>query len=157
MSDFNKNKLLIIVSVMIAFTIVTAIKDNHWVGYLLSLVVFPLVTWGIIELMLKFNLIKHTTEPTIIYKKTTDAKVVHKIIVEQGTYPIGVKCILRKGKEIFVKQMMVGELDKRRCSPKFLSHNLPDETTVNVKCNPDGTLELRGKKNQYRIILEDKN
>ena len=51
--------------------------------------------------------------------------------------------------------MAVGELDKSKCSRKFLSHNLRDDVVVNVKCHEDGTLDLRGKKEEYRIIVAD--
>lgn len=54
--------------------------------------------------------------------------------------------ILRKNMPLFVKQIKVGELDKTKCSTKFLSHNLDDDVIVNVKCYEDGTLDLRGKK-----------
>lgn len=63
--------------------------------------------------------------------------------------------IKRKGQPLFVRQMLVGELDKSKCSHKFLSHNLPDNEIVNVKCFSDGTLDLRGKKQEYRIIISD--
>ena len=132
MTELNKNKLMIVGSVVVAFTIVTAIKDNHWVGYLLSLVIFPLITWGVIELMFVLNLINHVTTPTDI------------------------KIVVRKGMPLYVKEVRLGDLDKSKCSSKFLSHNLPDDTIVNVKCHEDGTLDLRGKKGEYRIIMEDK-
>lgn len=63
--------------------------------------------------------------------------------------------IKRKGRPLFVRQMLVGELDKSKCSNKFLSHNLPDNEIVNVKCQQDGTLDLRGKKEEYRIVVAD--
>jgi hypothetical protein len=56
MSEFNKSKLYLILTVMVGFTLVNIIKDNNWVGYLLSLVVFPLITWGIIELFFKYKI-----------------------------------------------------------------------------------------------------
>lgn len=65
--------------------------------------------------------------------------------------------IIRKGKPLFVIQMMVSELDKSKCSYKFLQNNLSDDTLVNVKCLEDGTLDLRGKKEEYRILVPDKN
>lgn len=64
--------------------------------------------------------------------------------------------IKRKGQPLFVRQMLVGELDKSKCSHKFLSHNLSDEHQVYVKCQQDGALDLRGKKEEYRIIMPDK-
>lgn len=63
--------------------------------------------------------------------------------------------ILRKNMPLFVRRMRVGELDKSKCSIKFLSHNLNDDVIVNVKCYEDGTLDLRGKKGEYRIIIPD--
>jgi hypothetical protein len=68
-----------------------------------------------------------------------------------------IKEIIRKGRPLFVKVMKVGELDKTKCSHKFLLHNFNDEMLVNVKCYPDGTIDLRGKKEEYRIIVEDKS
>lgn len=64
--------------------------------------------------------------------------------------------ILRKNMPLFVRKMKVGELDKTKCSTKFLSHNFNDYVFVNVKCFEDGTLDLRGKKEEYRIIVPDK-
>jgi hypothetical protein len=128
MTDLNKSKLHVILTVTVTFTFITAIKDNHWVGYVLTLLVFPLITWGVLELMIKF-------------KKDITGDM---------------KTIVRKGMPLYVKEIRVGELDKTKCSPKFLTHNLPDDTIVNVKCHEDGTLDLRGKKGEYRIIMEDK-
>ncbi len=55
MTELNKSKLYLILTVMVGFTLVNLIKDNNWVGYLLSLVVFPLITWGLIELLFKYK------------------------------------------------------------------------------------------------------
>lgn len=63
--------------------------------------------------------------------------------------------ILRKNKPLFLKRMKVGQLDKTKCSAKFLSHNLNDDAIINVKCYEDGTLDLRGKNEEYRIIVSD--
>lgn len=63
--------------------------------------------------------------------------------------------ILRRGMPLLVRHIRVGDLDKTKCSPKFLSHNFNDDVIVNVKCYEDGTLDLRGKKEEYRIILPD--
>jgi hypothetical protein len=128
MTDLNKTKLHVILAVTFTFTFITAMKDNHWVGYVLTLFIFPLITWGFLELMIKF-------------KKDTTGDI---------------KTIVRKGKPLYVKEIRLGDLDKTKCSKKFLSHNLHDETIVNVKCHLDGTLDLRGKSGEYRIILEDK-
>ena len=64
--------------------------------------------------------------------------------------------VKRKGVSILVQQISVYELDKTKCSKKFLSHNLSDTTLVYIKCNEDGTFDLRGKKQEYRIIVPDK-
>lgn len=66
-----------------------------------------------------------------------------------------IKKIIRKGRPLFVKEMKVGELDKSKCSHKFLSHKFNDDMLVNVKCYSDGTIDLRGKKEEYRIIVPD--
>lgn len=63
--------------------------------------------------------------------------------------------IVRKGRPLFVRKMMVSELDKTKCSARFLSHELNDDVLVNVKCHEDGTFDLRGKKEEYRIIVPD--
>lgn len=63
--------------------------------------------------------------------------------------------IKRKKRSVFVRQMTVGELDKSKCSARFLAHNLPNDTVVNVKCDEYGTLDLRGKAAEYRIIVSD--
>jgi hypothetical protein len=64
--------------------------------------------------------------------------------------------ILRKNYPLFVRPMKVGELDKTKCSFKFLTHNFNDDMIVNVKCLENGTLDLRGKTGEYRIIIPDK-
>lgn len=63
--------------------------------------------------------------------------------------------ILGKNLPLFVRQIKVGDLDKTKCSHKFLSHNLNDDVVVNVKCYEDGTLDLRDKNGKYRIIISD--
>lgn len=63
--------------------------------------------------------------------------------------------INRKGKPLFVRRLKIGDLDKLKCSHKFLLHGFPDDMVVNVKCYEDGTLDLRGKKEEYRIIVPD--
>ncbi len=52
--------------------------------------------------------------------------------------------------------MRVGDLDKTKCSTKFLENNIDDETFVYVKCDKDGNLEYRGKKEEYRIYPTSK-
>ena len=68
-----------------------------------------------------------------------------------------IKIVNRKRMPLFVRSIMVSDLDKSKCSPKFLQHNFPTDMYVNVKCYPDGTLDLRGKKEEYRIIVPDNN
>jgi hypothetical protein len=63
--------------------------------------------------------------------------------------------IIRKGKPIFVRLITVHELDKNKCSSKFLEHNLSDDTMVYVKSHRDGSFHFRGKKEEYRIIVPD--
>lgn len=55
MTELNKSKLYLILTVLVAFTLFNIINDNNWVGYLLSLVVFPLITWGVIEILFKYK------------------------------------------------------------------------------------------------------
>lgn len=54
----NKLKVYIILTVMVGFTLVNIIKNNDALGYILSLIVLPLITLGIIELLFKCKLIK---------------------------------------------------------------------------------------------------
>lgn len=63
--------------------------------------------------------------------------------------------IKRKNRLVFVKKIRVKFLDKSKCSSKFLSHKFPEDKIVNIKCNADGTFDFRGKKQEYRIIVED--
>lgn len=63
--------------------------------------------------------------------------------------------IMRKKYPTVVKLVKVGELDKSRCSDKFLEHNFPDDMEVYVKCHQDGSFDLRGKKEEYRLIKPD--
>ena len=60
--------------------------------------------------------------------------------------------VLRKGYPVFVVTKKVSELDNSKCSPKFLELGLPDDYEVHVKCFENGTIDLRGKKQEYRII-----
>ena len=55
MTELNKLKLYCILTVMVGFTIVNIINNNNWVGYLLSLLVIPMITWILIELFLKYK------------------------------------------------------------------------------------------------------
>lgn len=63
--------------------------------------------------------------------------------------------IQRKGRPLFCKEMRVGDLDSDKCSYKFLSHHFDADMVVRVKCLLDGELDLRGKKEEYRIIVPD--
>ena len=54
-----------------------------------------------------------------------------------------------------VREIMVGDLDKSKCSYKFLSHNFPDDMIVHIKCDENGNFEYLGKNKEYRIIKED--
>lgn len=60
--------------------------------------------------------------------------------------------VLKKNYPVFVRPVRVGDLDRGKLPPKFLSHNISDDAIVNVKCFEDGTLDLRGKKGEYRIV-----
>ena len=55
MNQRNKAKLYLILSVMINFTILNIMRDSDWVGYLCSLIIQPLLTWGVIELLMKYE------------------------------------------------------------------------------------------------------
>lgn len=79
-----------------------------------------------------------------------DKKCIHRCISR-----FEIVTIIRKNYPVLTKVVRVGDLDKTKCSTKFLSHNLSDDILVNVKCHEDGSLDLRGKKCQYRIILPD--
>lgn len=60
--------------------------------------------------------------------------------------------VIKKGMPVFVRKMRVFELDKDKCSPKFLALNMEPEHKVYVKVLADGSIDLRGKKEEYRII-----
>jgi len=55
MKKLNKIKIRLILTVMVVFTLVNIIKGNNYIGYILSLVVFPLITWLLIEIMSKYK------------------------------------------------------------------------------------------------------
>ena len=63
--------------------------------------------------------------------------------------------VVRKRWPKLVMRMLVRELDKSKCSTKFLSHNFDDEMVVYVKCFEDGTIDLRGNTKEYRIVKPD--
>jgi len=56
MTEYNKSTLYLILTVMVGFTLVNVIHDNNWVGYVLSLIVFPLITWIFCKIFLKYKL-----------------------------------------------------------------------------------------------------
>ena len=60
--------------------------------------------------------------------------------------------IKRKGWPCFVKPTKVSNLDLSKCSKKFISNNFPPDMVVYVKCYENGEIDLRGKKEEYRII-----
>ena len=70
-----------------------------------------------------------------------------------------IKRVIRKEFEITVREMTVRELDKSKCSNKFLQYNFDPDYIVHVKCDENGNLELRGNKKEYRLIpiIEYKN
>lgn len=62
-----------------------------------------------------------------------------------------IKTILRKNYPITVLKMKVGELDKTKCSNRFLELNIDDSESVYVKCNDGCEIEYRGRKQEYRL------
>ena len=60
--------------------------------------------------------------------------------------------ITKKGHPVFVVKKKVSDLDKTKLSNKFLAHQFNDKTEVYVKCLENGTLDLRGKLNEYRLV-----
>ena len=60
--------------------------------------------------------------------------------------------IIHKNHPTLVKEMRVDELDIEKCSHKFLTHKFSGAHLLYVRCNKDGTLDLRGKRQEYRII-----
>jgi len=60
--------------------------------------------------------------------------------------------VIRKNYPILVMSIKYKDLDKTKCSAKFLSHrNFDDDTLVYVKCNINGNIDYRGKRGEYRI------
>jgi len=49
-----------------------------------------------------------------------------------------------------VIRMLVSELNLEHCSKRFLDMNLSDDTEVYLKCDINGRIEYRGKRNEYR-------
>ena len=65
--------------------------------------------------------------------------------------------IRRKGHDVYVTPMKVKNLDKSKCSNKFLQKlgvTISEEDTVYVKCFIDGNIDFRGKREEYRILPE---
>lgn len=60
--------------------------------------------------------------------------------------------IKRRGKDLFVLPIQINKLDKSKCSNKFISNNFPEDMIVYVKCLENGKFDLRGKREEYRII-----
>lgn len=58
----------------------------------------------------------------------------------------------RKGVPVFVVKKKILELDVTKLSHKFLEHDFDQDTEVYVKCLEDGTLDLRGNKEEYRLL-----
>ena len=57
----------------------------------------------------------------------------------------------RKNYNINVLLMKVKDLDRTKCSYKFLSNDIDMESEVYIKCDNKGEIEYRGKRKQYRI------
>jgi len=60
--------------------------------------------------------------------------------------------VIKKGMPVFVIKKKVSELDKTKLSHKFLEHKFDDNEEVYVKCHENGELDLRGRKEEYRLI-----
>jgi hypothetical protein len=60
--------------------------------------------------------------------------------------------IIKKGLPVFAVKKKVSELDESKLSQKFKTHGFTPDTEVYVKCYEDGTLDLRGNKEEYRLI-----
>ena len=60
--------------------------------------------------------------------------------------------VLKKGQPVFVTEMYVKDLDKTKCSAKFLANMLRDDEVVYVKCLENGEIDFRGKAGEYRIM-----
>jgi len=67
-----------------------------------------------------------------------------------------VETIIRNRYQITVLKYKISELDKTKCSEKFLERNFPDDYEVYIKCDEDGNIEYRGDKQEYRIYKIDK-
>ena len=67
-----------------------------------------------------------------------------------------VKSVIRRGRPVFVIPTKVSDIDVKRLSHKFLTHNFPGDMIVNVKCDKNGKPITRGKQERYSIVVEDK-
>jgi len=60
--------------------------------------------------------------------------------------------VIKKGMPVFVVRKKVSELEENKLSHKFKTHNFDKDTEVYIKCYEDGELDLRGKKQEYRLL-----
>jgi len=60
--------------------------------------------------------------------------------------------VTRKGHPLFITKRKVSDLDTEKLSFKFKEHNFNDDTEVYVKCYENGDFDLRGKRQEYRLI-----
>ncbi len=65
--------------------------------------------------------------------------------------------IIRKDYPTTVLKMKVGDLDKSKCSNKFLSNGIDESTEVYVKCDSKGNIQYRGKNQEYRLYDVNKH
>ena len=65
--------------------------------------------------------------------------------------------INRRNYPITVLEMKVKDLDKTKCTDKFISHGLDGDLTIYVKCDKDGIIQYRGKKQEYRLFNPSKH
>ena len=67
--------------------------------------------------------------------------------------------ITRKNHPVLVISIKYRDLDKSKCSSKFLSHTELEETPdalIYVKCDVNGNIDYRGKSGTYRTLQADK-
>ncbi len=65
--------------------------------------------------------------------------------------------IERKKRPCYVLKLKVKDLDKTKCSFKFLSHNFDNDMDVYVKCDAIGNIEHRGNKQEYGLLDVNKH
>ena len=63
-----------------------------------------------------------------------------------------VEHITHKGITLPVYRSTIKNLDQSKLSNKFKSHNFPPNHEVFIKCNEDGSPQLRGKRQEYRML-----